>query len=82
MVNHAACGVYGTPPHAQNYLMKGNVAYEDRTIQANTTGKQSIGTEDTRILAHYFKMCTVKTNVMALKESMNITEKNYWQQSN
>jgi hypothetical protein len=27
-------------------------------------------------------MCTVKTNVMALKESMNITEKNYWQQSN
>jgi hypothetical protein len=63
MVNHAASGLYGTPSCTQNYMIKGNMAYEYRKVWANTMGKQTLGTEEKKALLHNFKMYT---NVTAL----------------
>lgn len=78
MVNNAASGLYGTPPCTHNYMMKGNMAYEDRKIRANKMGTQTTGIEDKKALWHNFKMYT---NVTALKRGTNSPEKLYWQQS-
>jgi hypothetical protein len=78
MVNSAASGLYGTPPCTQNYMMKGNVAHEERKIRANTMGTWTIGIEDKKILLHNFKMYI---NVTTVKRGTNSPEKLYWQQS-
>ena len=58
--------------------MKGNMACEDTKIRANTTGTQTIGTEDKMTLFSNFKMYT---NVTTVKRGTNSPEKFYWQQS-
>lgn len=51
--------------------MKGNMAYEDRKIRANTMGTQTVGIEDKKTLLHNFKMYT---NVTTLKRDTNSPE--------
>jgi hypothetical protein len=56
-VNHAAAsGLYDTPLCTQNYMIKGNMAYEDRKIRVNTMGTKTIGIEDKETILHNFKM--------------------------
>jgi hypothetical protein len=75
MVHHAAAsGLYVTPPCTQNYMMKGNMAYEDRKIRAYTMGIETAGIEGKKTLLPNFKM---NTNVTTLERGTKRPEKLY-----
>jgi len=63
----------------KNYMIKRNMAYEDRKIWANTAGPQTKGIGNKKTILHNFK---TYTNITTLRRGTNSPEKLYWQQSN
>jgi hypothetical protein len=59
-------------------MKKGNMAYGERKIRANTMSTQTIGTEHKKTLLHNFKMYT---NVTTLKRGTMVQKTPHRQQS-